>query len=60
MCQEGKPDTGKLHSSSNGVYVHVALPMIMVHGQWNVCYGSGLCSIIIVTDLWNRRLQWYI
>ena len=33
MCQGGKPDIGKLHSSFIGMNVYMALPMIIVCGQ---------------------------
>ena len=33
MCQGGKPDTGKFHSSCNGI-MYVALPMRM--GAWSM------------------------
>ena len=41
MCQGGKPDTGKFHSSY--IIMYVAPPMRM-----GACYGSGLSIIIII------------
>ena len=34
MCQGGKPDNGKFHSSYIGVFMYVALPMRM--GAWSM------------------------
>ena len=45
MCQGGKPDTGKFHSSYIGMYV----AREWVCGRWHVCYGSGLSIIISIT-----------
>ena len=44
MCQGGKPNTGKFHSSYIGIcgsaYENGC-------GRWHVCYGSGLSIIYI-------------
>ena len=52
MCQGGKPDTGKFHSS----YIGMNVCGEWVRGRWHVCYGSGLSIITDFFHLWSPNL----
>ena len=46
MCQGGKPDTGKFHSSYIGIiYERMVPPMRMGAWSMHMCYGSGFITM---------------
>ena len=61
ICVRGKHDTGKLHSSYGCLWLHIHHNniMIMVCGQWLLCYGSRLSNYYYTIISCERGIMYY-